>query len=223
MPSTAHPICLSRLRKNVESVIASLPSQSGGDPLTTRGAARPARRKPALAMTYIESFIILLGGEIMIAAERLRFPSIGNLLRRPEWSVFILLGLAIILIPLPFRTDPPADRTFRIEARRFEYLPSEIRVNPGDRVTIELAAMDVSHGLSIDGYGLSVTAEPGQSASLTFVANRSGTFRFRCTVICGALHPFMIGKLNVGVNTTGWKVTALSVLVAAFGIGIKRA
>lgn len=163
-----------------------------------------------------------MSGEIMIAARRLRIPSIGNLWRRPVGSLAVLLGLAIVLVPFPVRADPPVDRTFRIDARRFEYQPSEIRVNPGDRVTIELAAMDVVHGLSIDGYGLSVTAEPGQVASLTFTADRSGTFRFHCTVVCGALHPFMTGKLNVGVNTTGLKAAALSVLVAAFGIGIKR-
>lgn len=159
----------------------------------------------------------------MIAAEQKKFPSIGNQRRRFVGSVAILLGLAIVLIPFPVRADPPADRIFRIDARRFEYLPAEIRVNPGDRVTIELAAMDVTHGLSIDGYGISVTAEPGQSASLNFTANRSGTFHFRCTVICGGLHPFMIGKLNVGVNAAEWKVVALSLLVATFGLGWKRA
>jgi cytochrome c oxidase subunit 2 len=159
----------------------------------------------------------------MMTAKRLMFPSIGVLWRRPVWSVFALLGLAVILVPFPFHAAPPVDRIFRIDARRFEYLPAEIRVNPGDRVTIELAAMDVVHGLSIDGYGLSVTAEPGQVASLTFTANRSGTFRFHCTVVCGALHPFMTGKLDVGANTAGWKVAALSVLIAGFGLGIKHA
>jgi heme/copper-type cytochrome/quinol oxidase subunit 2 len=159
---------------------------------------------------------------MMIAADQKKFPSIGNLFRRPGWSAFLLFGLAILLVPFPFRLDPPVERFFRIEARRFEYSPSEIRVNPGDRVTIELAAMDVAHGLSIDGYGLSVTAEPGQSASLTFVADRSGTFRIRCTVSCGPLHPFMIGKIYVGVNDLGWRAAGLSVLIAAFGLGMKR-
>lgn len=159
----------------------------------------------------------------MTTAERLKLPLTGIPLRRPGWAGFMLLGLAILLVPFPFPKVPPADRTFRIEARRFEYLPSEIHVNPGDRVMIELAAMDVAHGLSIDGYGLSVTAEPGQSASLAFTADRSGTFRIRCTVICGGLHPFMIGKFYIGVNDAGWKAAALSLLVAAFGLGWKRA
>ncbi len=158
----------------------------------------------------------------MAAVERIKLSLMGNLSRGPAWPVFLMLGLAILLVPFPFRTDAPADRMFRIEARRFEYSPSEIRVNPGDRVTIELAAMDVAHGLSIDGYGLSVTAEPGRSASLTFTADRAGTFRIRCTVICGGLHPFMIGKINVGANDAGWRAAALSVLVAVFGLGLKR-
>jgi nitrous oxide reductase len=81
-----------------------------------------------------------------------------------------------------------------------------------DRVTIELTATDVVHGLSIDGYNLSTTADPGQTARLTFIADQEGSFRFRCTVTCGNLHPFMIGKLHVGQNTLLWRASGLSIL-----------
>jgi heme/copper-type cytochrome/quinol oxidase subunit 2 len=73
-------------------------------------------------------------------------------------------------------------------------------VNPGDTVTLQLVSTDVVHGLYVDGYDVSVEADPGQTATLTFVADRSGSFRFRCNVTCGAMHPFMIGKLTVGTN-----------------------
>jgi hypothetical protein len=33
-------------------------------------------------------------------------------------------------------------------------------------------------------------------------------------VTCGALHPFMIGKLQVGPNTWLWRAIALTVLAA---------
>jgi heme/copper-type cytochrome/quinol oxidase subunit 2 len=74
--------------------------------------------------------------------------------------------------------------------------------------------MDVVHGLYVDGYGVSVTADPGQTASLTFIADNAGSFRFRCNVTCGALHTFMIGKLQVGANTWLWRAIALTVLAA---------
>ncbi len=45
------------------------------------------------------------------------------------------------------------ERVFRIEASQFAYNPGEIRVNPGDTVTIELISTDVVHGLYVDGYG----------------------------------------------------------------------
>jgi heme/copper-type cytochrome/quinol oxidase subunit 2 len=85
-------------------------------------------------------------------------------------------------------------------------------VDPGDRVTIQLVSTDVVHGLYIDGYAISVEADPGRSATLTFTANKSGSFRVRCSVTCGAMHPFMIGKLSVGTNQWLYRSIGLAVL-----------
>ncbi len=68
--------------------------------------------------------------------------------------------------PLPVPPIAPQERTFRIEARQFAYSPSELKVNPGDKVTIQLVSTDVVHGLYVDGYGVSVEADPGQTASI---------------------------------------------------------
>jgi heme/copper-type cytochrome/quinol oxidase subunit 2 len=75
----------------------------------------------------------------------------------------------------------------------------------------------VVHGLYVDGYDVSVEADPGQTATLTFVADKSGSFRFRCNVTCGAMHPFMIGKLNVGTNAWLYRSIGLAFL-AVVGI-----
>jgi hypothetical protein len=48
-----------------------------------------------------------------------------------------------------------------------------------------------------------------------FVAGRQGSFRFRCTVTCGNLHPFMIGRNQVGQNALLWRG-------AVNGIGVDR-
>jgi heme/copper-type cytochrome/quinol oxidase subunit 2 len=129
-------------------------------------------------------------------------------------------ALVVAFAPIPLSSARhPAERVFRIEARQFSYLPSEISVNLGDTVTLQLVSMDVVHGLYVDGYGVSVEADPGQTASLTFTADKTGSFRMRCSVTCGALHPFMIGKLTVGTNAALYRAIGLA-LIGLVGISL---
>jgi heme/copper-type cytochrome/quinol oxidase subunit 2 len=132
-----------------------------------------------------------------------------NSMRWWHWAIMAALVFAVLFIPIPAGATAPTERTFHIEASRFEYSQAILQVNPGDKVTIELVATDVVHGLSIDGYDLETTADPGKTARITFIADRQGSFRFHCTTTCGNLHPFMIGKLEVGRNTLLWRAIAL--------------
>ena len=131
--------------------------------------------------------------------------------------LFATAGLVVAFAPVPVRSVAPKERTFRIDARQYAYSPAELHVNPGDMVTFELVSTDVVHGLYVDGYGVSIEADPGQTATLTFVADRPGSFRFRCNITCGAIHPFMIGKLTVGANHWLYRGIGLAIL-AALGV-----
>ena len=136
---------------------------------------------------------------------------------------FVMAGLVVAFAPLPVQSIAPQERTFRIDARQFAYSPSELQVNAGDTVTLQLVSNDVVHGLYVDGYDLSVEADPGQTATLTFTANKTGSFRFRCNVTCGAMHPFMIGKLTVGTNTWLYRSFGLAALaVIGMLVSIKQ-
>lgn len=139
-------------------------------------------------------------------------------LYRPQWILTALAAVLILVIPIPAGTWQPASREVHIAASQYEYGPAVISVNKGDRVTIELASADVVHGLYLDGYDLEITADPGQPARLTFIADKSGVFRFRCSVTCGPLHPFMTGKLKVGRNSLLLRGIVLAVLAAAASI-----
>lgn len=134
----------------------------------------------------------------------------------PAFSLlfFVLAGLVVAFAPLPGRSIAPQERIFQVDARQYAYSPSELKVNAGDTVTIRLVSNDVVHGLYVDGYGASVEADPGQTATLTFVANKPGSFRFRCNVTCGAMHPFMIGKLTVGANEWLLRSVGMAALAA---------
>ena len=133
-----------------------------------------------------------------------------------------MIGLVVALAPLPVQPIAPQERNFRMEARQFAYSPSELKVNPGDTVTIQFVSTDVVHGLYLDGYDISVQADPGQTATLTFIADKPGSFRFRCNVTCGAMHPFMIGKLTVGPNQWLYRSIVLSILATISLIFISR-
>lgn len=134
-----------------------------------------------------------------------------------RWAVVAGLGFLVVWLPFPVKATSPVERTFRIQASRFEYSPAIISVNQGDRVTIELEAMDVVHGVSIDGYNVETTSDPGQTKTLSFVADRQGSFRFRCTVTCGNMHPFMVGKIQVGQNDLLWRGALLAGLALMAG------
>lgn len=136
--------------------------------------------------------------------------------------IVALLALAIAFAPLPVGTAVPTSRPLHLEASSFAFSPAVVEVNPGNQVTIELTSTDVVHGLYLDGYDLEMTADPGQTTRLTFTADKTGTFRFRCSVTCGPLHPFMIGKLKVGPNWLLWRGVALSVMVVFAALFLKN-
>lgn len=141
------------------------------------------------------------------------YPPTGLILtKKTSWvfGILALLTLGIIFFPMPTLPALPTARQIHLDAGNFAFQPGIVYANPGDRVTLELTATDVVHGLYLDGYDLTLIADPGQTTSLTFTADRTGTFRFRCAVTCGALHPFMIGKLIVGSNLLFWRTLALA-------------
>lgn len=130
------------------------------------------------------------------------------------WLPTAALILAVWLVPLPGAAQA-ATRTIHLDATQYEYAPGRVRVNQGDQVVITLTASDVVHGFYLDGYGLEQRVEPGVAKRIVFTANQPGKFRYRCSVSCGPLHPFMIGELVVDANTPYWR--ALGVLFVGAG------
>jgi heme/copper-type cytochrome/quinol oxidase subunit 2 len=139
-------------------------------------------------------------------------PTGSIMTKKAPWmfGILALLSLGITFFPVSATPALPMDRHIHLTAGNFAFQPGVVRVNPGDRITLKLAATDVVHGLYLDGYDLTLIADPGQTANLTFVADQMGTFRFRCSVTCGPLHPFMTGKLVVGSNVLFWRTLALA-------------
>jgi heme/copper-type cytochrome/quinol oxidase subunit 2 len=125
---------------------------------------------------------------------------------------FVGLALAVLFLPIPALAQPTTHHV-TMNMEHFAFDPPVLRINQGDRVILTLQAADVVHGFYLDGYGLDTRVEPGISQRVEFVADQTGKFRYRCSVSCGTLHPFMIGEMVVGPNVVFVRTVGL-VLVA---------
>lgn len=78
---------------------------------------------------------------------------------------------------------------------------SEIRVNKGDEVTLVQTNVDqvddLCHGLCISHYDINFGTAPGETASVTFTADKPGVYWYYCPWFCHALHLEMRGRLIV--------------------------
>jgi nitrous-oxide reductase len=86
-------------------------------------------------------------------------------------------------------------------AVRSHYTPDRIEINQGDHVTWHITNIDTSfdatHGFSIPAYNINLSLEPGETATMDFIADQDGTFAFYCTEFCSALHLEMAGYLLI--------------------------
>ena len=94
---------------------------------------------------------------------------------------------------------PPAKtvREFRITAKQWAFEPGRITVKQGDTVRLNVASIDVGHGLLISAYNVNKVLNPGATVTVEFTADKKGTFPIICSVQCGAGHPSMRGELVV--------------------------
>jgi len=107
-------------------------------------------------------------------------------------------------------------RRFDIKANQYAYDPPRIVVNRGDEVRIRLSSRDVVHGFFMEGQDLDAFIYPGRLLfnlrrtsldpayvpveEIVFRADYFGKYRYRCSVTCGTLHPFMQGEMIVQPN-----------------------
>ena len=91
----------------------------------------------------------------------------------------------------------PAERVIHMTARRFRYSPDAIEVEQGVPVVLELTSLDRDHGFTVPDLGLRLDVEPGKTARVRFVPEKTGTFLFHGDIFCGSGHEEMEGQIVV--------------------------
>jgi mono/diheme cytochrome c family protein len=101
------------------------------------------------------------------------------------------------------------DVVVKLTERKWKFTPDVIKAKVGQVVRVEFQPTDnglgVGHGFAIDGYDKSTFingAMVQRPKSVTFRADKAGTFTFYCATQCstGPLHPHMNGKFVVEPN-----------------------
>ena len=137
-------------------------------------------------------------------------------------TVISLLGVVVLVGPWPGVILSSGEREIHVLARDYAYTPGVLQVSQGQRVTLVFQAEDVTHGLYLDGHDVDLVAVPGRASRATFVADRPGKFRIRCSKVCGTLHPFMLGELIVTPNSPFWRAIGITVLAAVGTVAFLR-
>ena len=100
-------------------------------------------------------------------------------------------------------------KDINMKAESWRFTPNIIEVNKGDLVRLHFTtaqdevALYNGHGFGIEGYNVNAFLLKGTQQTVEFIADKSGTFTFRCTSFCSSPeaalenHFNMVGKLIV--------------------------
>ena len=94
-------------------------------------------------------------------------------------------------------TAKPKPRVIKVIAKKFVFVPDEIRLKQGETVTFQLTAPEVPMGFNLADFNLRADVMPGKTTSVDFTPDKAGTFIYLCDVFCGTGHEEMNGTLIV--------------------------
>jgi cytochrome c oxidase subunit 2 len=94
------------------------------------------------------------------------------------------------------RTSTQDTQVIEINAERFSFNPSEIRVKAGTPLEIRLTSEDTMHGFRILGTDIDLELpKRGRGVASVMFQPTAGRYTFECSRLCGAGHSFMRGVI----------------------------
>lgn len=136
-------------------------------------------------------------------------------MRRYLTVLAIALAVTGCVVPRSLaQSNAEGVQVITVTAKKYEFDPSPIRVKQGTKVRLTITATDHAHGFKISSFpdGAEKSGDPGlvfsspqdctkiekgQTATVEFIAQKAGTYPFRCCVVCGFHHHSMKGELIV--------------------------
>jgi len=113
-------------------------------------------------------------------------------------ALFLMLPLVVA------QAGDPADstRTIDVKLSRYAFSPERIEVRIGERVLLNVTAVDSAHGFRVKELGLDLrTTARGKTVSVELTPTKVGTFQITCSEYCGSGHSRMKAWLIVTPGT----------------------
>lgn len=80
-----------------------------------------------------------------------------------------------------------------INATNFSFDQPEIRLKKGETVQLEIVNKQGLHAIQIDGFDQEIKT----GSAVTYTADKTGEFKYHCSIMCGSGHADMVGKIIV--------------------------
>ena len=117
----------------------------------------------------------------------------------------VLLLLVTVLVPAAAARQETGEaepgetpvKQIKMYAENWKWTPKVIRVQQGSKIVIDFVSRDASHSFDLKAYRIKVQLPEGSETRFEFVADKVGTFRWRCGRPCGDGCAKMTGKLIV--------------------------
>ena len=112
--------------------------------------------------------------------------------------VLALMAATVVVVGLAATATGSTSRKITLTAKKFEWIPPTITVEVGESIELILESEDVKHGFSCRDLGIkSVKFKKGEPVTVTFSADKPGTYEFKCAHFCGTGHRRMKGEIIV--------------------------
>jgi cytochrome c oxidase subunit II len=110
----------------------------------------------------------------------------------------LLLGAATAFAALmALAAGNKNERIVKVIAKKFKFVPEEIKVRRGETIVLQFTAPEVPMGANFADFKQRIDIMPGKVATLRLTPEQTGSFVFLCDVFCGSGHEEMSGTLVV--------------------------
>jgi len=119
-------------------------------------------------------------------------------MRRPAVIRIGICLASIAILTGAGHTQTQPRRVITVVAERFAFTPSEVSIDAGEVIDLQLKSDDTAHGFRIAGVTNVAVPKRGHPALvITIGPLAAGRYPFECSRVCGAGHNFMRGALVV--------------------------